>query len=140
MKTLTLFLLLTILVCSGCKKLIDINENYIGEWRGGVCSSFGGMNYFLTIYEDGSADYDRDGTFYGYGHERWSGTLKSNGKRFHIGRSSPWFIIIEDPIRTDEDVSRCFLHDDSAGNWRMKFKYPKTIGYDGAEVTMYRDK
>ena len=139
-----LFLLLLIVLCfGGCRKLINIDQNYVGEWRGG---GLGSTYYILNIAEDGGAEYER--TIQGsgpshYGYEHWYGPLKSNGKRFQIAYSSPWFIIIENPVPTNHDCSRLFnpSNPDSAyinNNWSIKFKYPKTLGYDGAEVIMYR--
>jgi hypothetical protein len=140
MKAVALFLLLFTLLFSGCRKLVDIDSNYIGEWRGGAGCGMG-FTFTLIISEDGHADYERSHTGGGlYGGEHWAGTLKSNGKRFHISAfGCPWFFILENPTLTNENVS-CLFHDSLAfaNIWRMKFRYPKTIGFDGAEVTMYR--
>ena len=141
MKTKIFFLLCLAMVFSSCRKLIDIDPNYIGEWRGK--SYF--IEYSLIISEDGGAEYDRTiGGASSEGHEHWFGILKSSGKRFQIAYASPWFIILENLVLTDDDCTMLLgnhWNNDSIyihNNWRLKFKYPKTIGYDGAEVVMYR--
>ncbi|MES2621245.1 MAG: hypothetical protein V4615_10365 [Bacteroidota bacterium] len=141
MKAKLFLFLLIISGFSGCRKLINIDSDYVGVWRGGY---YGSRYYKLNITEDGGAEYERK--FQGggpsqYGYERWYGPLKSNGRRFQIAYSSPWFIIIENPVLTNDDCRSLFFSSDSTylkNNWRIKFKYPKTIGYDGAEVVMYR--
>lgn len=142
MKAKLFLFLLIVLSFSGCRKLINIDPNYVGEWRGGY---YGSTFYSLSITEDGGAEYERimSGGRGTYGHEHWHGPLKSNGRRFQIAYSSPWFIVIENPVLTNDDCRGLFnpYGLDSTyryNNWRIKFKYPKTIGYDGAEVVMYR--
>ena len=138
MKQYATVLLFCLLTLSGCRKLIDIDERYIGSWGG----NDGAFRYNLSITEDGGAKYDRNSIMGGYyGQETWFGPLKSNGRRFQIAYSSPWFIILENPVLSHDDISDLF-HDTiyRDNNWRIRFKYPKTIGYDGREVTMYRVK
>ncbi len=146
MKIKLLFSLLALVSFCGCRKLINIDPNYVGQWRSGI---YNGRIYTLNIAEDGGAEYERTltsgGGSYGYGYEHWYGPLKSNGKRFQIAYSSPWFIVLENPVLTNDDCSWLLsspygMRDSTYinNNWRIKFKYPKTIGYDGAEVVMYR--
>lgn len=139
MKRYTTVLLFSLLTLSGCRKLIDIDKNYIGRWRG----SDGVSTYNLTITEDGGAELSIHRSFTEYGSQNWEGPLKTNGHRFQVAFASPWYIIIENPVLTHDNIWQSFASnpDDSLlytdNNWRFMFKHPSP---NANTIRMYRLK
>ena len=132
MKSYKRFFILLILVTGmGCTKpVVEIDSNYVGVWAG----YHDGLSYFVSIDSDGYGSYHR--SFYGgsEGEEYWKGEWESSRTHIKIAQS-PCFKIIEPPTPIDTNILN--YHGDTA-TWELKLKYPHTIGYDGAEFTVFK--
>ena len=125
------FLLLILVVGTSCRKsLVEIDPNYIGTWVGGS----NGLNYFISIDSNGYGYYHRDFYGGGEGEEIWKGEVKSTRTHIKIAQS-PCFKIIESPTPVDTNI---LTYNGDTATWEMKLKYPHTIGFDGAEFTVFR--
>lgn len=131
-KRLFIIILILVVVTSCKKSLIEIDPNYIGSWSG--FNHTNGASYFLSIDSTGYGYYNRN--FYGGGEaeEIWKGEVKSTRTHIKIAQS-PCFKIIEAPTPVDTNF---ITYNGDTATWEMKLKYPQTLGFDGAEFTIFR--
>ena len=124
------FMLVILIAATSCRKsVVEIDTNYIGNWYG-----FSPHLYYLSIDSNGYGHYHREKWQGGEeGVEDWEGEVKASNTHIKIG-GSPCFKIIKEPTPMDTNV----IYNSDTLTWELILKYPKTIGYDGAQFTVYK--